>query len=194
MFAHGVSIESGATFIPVKIPSLIHGNVGESEKSISNLFQDAKKRAPAILFLDEIDSLFSSEDGELNAKMCAQLTSELDNLDVFSDRVVILAATNHVESIMPSLIRSGRIERLIKVDLPSEQDRNEILKMILDSLPIQSDQILDLEDLVNQTEGLTGSQLNELVRRSFLDSHSKNKIFTQKDIIYELHNLYRGET
>jgi SpoVK/Ycf46/Vps4 family AAA+-type ATPase len=116
LLAKSVSIESGATFIPVQIPELVKSHVGESEKAISSIFRKAIDNSPSVLFLDEIDAIFTSKDSsDLNSKLVSQLISEIDDLTIDS-QVVVLAATNYIDAIDSLLLESGKnYKRLIMI-------------------------------------------------------------------------------
>ena len=169
LLAKQAANKSGAKFVVVKIPDLVKSHVGESEKAIGVIFQKAKQSAPCILFLDEIDALFSGTTSDLNAKVCSQFCYELDQLDVIEDKVTILAATNHKERINQSILSSNRMDRSIYIGLPSSSDRQEIIKMGLarTTLPMDIDNAV-ISQLVTRTEGMTGSDIQEFLRKAFM--------------------------
>jgi hypothetical protein len=170
LLAQSVAQESGATFMAIQISQLVKSLVGESEKAIANLFRKAKELgSPCLLFLDEIDAMFSSSGGDLKMKMCSQIISELDGLES-KDQIVVLCATNYIEGVDSSLLRSGRIDRRILVGPPTFQDRLEIISLLLSNLKIAKSIDIDVTFLAKESEGFTGSTLNECIRRACLSA------------------------
>ncbi|KAH6561654.1 hypothetical protein BASA60_011433 [Batrachochytrium salamandrivorans] len=164
LIAHAVAKDSGSDFIVLSLPELVHGHVGDSEKALAGAFREARKRAPCVMFLDEIDALFQKRDsgGDLNTKLVAQIAIELDSMAWNDSSVVFLAATNHAEIMDPVLVRSGRFDRLIFVGAPSYSDRLAILQLLTKEITIDS--TVDLAAIAKVTEGKTGAYLRELVQ------------------------------
>ncbi|KAI8897349.1 P-loop containing nucleoside triphosphate hydrolase protein [Globomyces pollinis-pini] len=168
MLAKSVAVESGAAFLPVSVPSLIKGEIGESEKAIANLFAEARSMSPCIVFLDEIDSIFSNRVGmgDLALKLYAQLVAELDLIGNDLSQIMILATTNHIEQIDPGLLRSGRLDRIIHISLPTYTDRKDILRVIFAASKIRID--FSFEHIAELMEGMSGSDIYECIRRATL--------------------------
>lgn len=187
MFAKCVAEESRSTFYPISMQNLVKGYIGESEKQIEKIFNDARKTQPSIIFIDEFESLFSNRDNEsdLTLKVYSQLVFELYTSRINHDRLHLLAATNHIEMIEPSLLVSGRIDRLIKLDLPSYSDRLEIIRLCSSKYQITCD--FDDEAIASATEGMNCSEICEILRRAALkaiDSGAK----TLNNMHFELEN------
>ncbi|KAJ3275263.1 hypothetical protein HDV01_000990 [Terramyces sp. JEL0728] len=175
LFAKCLAGEAGTNFIAVSISRIIKGEVGESEKAIQTLFEEARSTAPSIIFFDEVDAFFTDRTrDDLSNKLYSQLVSEIDHLNQ-NELVSVLAATNHMEIIAPSLIRPGRIDRLIHVDYPNEFDRKEILCILFNQEKLEIS-TLQIDEFVIQTVGMSCADLNEFVRRVRLErlSHTSN--------------------
>ncbi|KAJ8327712.1 hypothetical protein O5D80_004049 [Batrachochytrium dendrobatidis] len=167
LIARAVAKESGAEFMVLSLSDLVHGHIGDSEKALAEAFKNARKRAPCIMFLDEIDSIFQQKEsgGDLNVKLVAQISVELDSMAWDTASVVFLAATNHPEILDATLMRSGRFDRLIYIGLPLLSDRLSILQKVTNGMLL--DPTLDLEYVARECQGRTGADLKELVQRAW---------------------------
>lgn len=184
LLAKQAAKKSGANFVVVRIPDLVKSYVGESEKAIGDIFQKAKQSAPCILFLDEIDALFSGTTSDLNAKVCIQFCYELDQLNVIEDKVTVLAATNHKEKINQSILSSSRMDRSIYIGMPSSNDRQEIIKFGLARTKLTMD--IDntvISQLVTRTEAMTGSDIQEFLRKAFMKYMQMNNCRGRQEIV-----------
>mmetsp|Transcript_6827 Transcript_6827/g.16640 ORF Transcript_6827/g.16640 Transcript_6827/m.16640 type:complete len:466 (+) Transcript_6827:232-1629(+) len=171
MMAKAVATESGLNFISIKGPELLSKYVGESEKAVRSAFKRAQACAPSVIFFDEIDALASSRGRASSGaedRVLAQLLTELDGVEGIDDRVVVLAATNRPDLIDPSLLRPGRMDRLVYVGLPTEDERKEILGIHLRDVPTSESKNEVAEFLSSRTDGLSGAELAGLVRESAL--------------------------
>ncbi|CAG8454143.1 2996_t:CDS:10 [Diversispora eburnea] len=164
LLAKAVSTESSAHFIPVSIPDLI-----KSEKAIENIFKIARQCSPCIIFLDELEALFGNREfsGGLGKKLISQLLLELDQLDTVDQGIVILSATNSPGSIDPSLLRPGRLDRLVYVQPPNFKERKSILT-ILSNTKIKISNEVNLDEIANRTENFTGADIKGLLQRAAL--------------------------
>ncbi|MBF0529129.1 MAG: AAA family ATPase [Deltaproteobacteria bacterium] len=169
LMAKALGAETGLTFIQISGPILFSKWLGESEKSIHDIFKKAKQSAPCLLFFDEIDALVSRRGSgtELGAmeRVTSQFFNELDNLSEFS-QVVVLAATNREDLIDPALMRSGRLDFVLSFPLPDQEGRLEILKVHTREKPLGPD--VDIMQLARETEGLSGSDLSYICQRATL--------------------------
>lgn len=166
MLARAVAHESSAAFIYVSGPEIIQKFYGESEARLRQTFEDASRRAPCIIFFDEIDSLAPKRDrveGEVEKRVVAQLLSLMDGLKSRGD-VIVMAATNRPNSIDPALRRPGRFDREIVIGIPNAKARREILEIHARGMPLASD--VDLAELAETTHGFTGADLNALCREA----------------------------
>jgi transitional endoplasmic reticulum ATPase len=164
LLARAIAGETGVNFISAAGPELLDRYVGESEKAVRELFERARQTAPTVLFLDEIDAVTGVRgDGEVTDRIVSQLLAELDGI-VDNPHVVVLAATNRKDTIDPALLRPGRLESHVEVPLPDEAARREILHVHTDEKPLADD--VDLDALAADTDGLSGADLEALVREA----------------------------
>ena len=166
LLARAVAHEADAAFIYVSGPEIIQKFYGESEAQLRKIFDDARKRAPCIIFFDEINSLAPKRDrveGEVEKRVVAQLLALMDGLKSRGD-VIVMAATNRPNSIDPALRRPGRFDREIAIGIPNEHARREILEIYARGMPLSEG--VDLADLAATTHGFTGADLNALCREA----------------------------
>ncbi|CAG8438902.1 5150_t:CDS:10 [Acaulospora morrowiae] len=174
LLAKAVTTESSVHFIPVSIPDLVKSEVGESEKIIASMFKIARRCSPCIIFLDELDALFGNRESSssFGRKLVSQLLLELDELDLVDQGVVILAATNNPEAIDPSLLRSGRLDRLVYVQPPNFEERKSIFT-ILSNAKTRFSNNVDIDELAEKTVNFTGADIQGLVQRAALLAFKK---------------------
>ncbi|WP_244427148.1 CDC48 family AAA ATPase [Methyloferula stellata] len=166
LLARAVAHEADAAFIYVSGPEIIQKFYGESEAQLRKIFDDARKRAPCIIFFDEIDAVAPKRDrveGEVEKRVVAQLLALMDGLKSRGD-VIVMAATNRPNSIDPALRRPGRFDREIAIGIPNEHARREILQIYARGMPLAEG--VDLADLAATTHGFTGADLNALCREA----------------------------
>ena len=161
LLAKAVASESEANFISIKGPELLSKWVGESEQGVREVFRKAKQTAPTVIFFDEIDSIASTRsandsDSGVTKRVVNQLLTEMDGLEELED-VAIIAATNRPDILDAGLMRPGRFDRHIKVDLPNEDARLSIFKVHTESMPLADD--VSLEKLAKQTDGYVGADI-----------------------------------
>jgi len=168
LLAKAVANESGVNFISIKGPQLISRYVGESERGVRETFRTAKRAAPTILFLDEIDSLVprrgsSSTDAHVTERVISQFLTEMDGIEELKG-VVVLAATNRLDLVDPAILRSGRFDLLFELPAPDEQTRLEIFRIHTKDKPLSEE--VDLKELAKQTDGRTGSDIEFIARKA----------------------------
>ncbi|KAK9722690.1 hypothetical protein K7432_002501 [Basidiobolus ranarum] len=175
LLAKAVATESSANFLPVLIPDLIKSEIGESEKALANIFRVAKRCSPCIVFLDELEALFGKREsaGNLGKKLISQLLLELDELNAVENGVVILAATNHPESIDKSILRPGRLDRLVYVPPPNLEERANILRIHLRKFPLEES--FSFEDLAGMTSSYTGADLSAVARQAGIHALKRSR-------------------
>ena len=167
LLARATAGEVGAAFLNVAIDQILDMWFGNSEAKLSALFDEARRRAPAVLFFDELEAIGGSRQQIRQGPgrtLVNQLLAEMDGVDSANDRLLVMAATNapwHVDS---ALLRPGRFDRVQFVPPPDASARGEILRLNLRRRPTASD--LDLRGLVDQSDGLSGADLADLVERS----------------------------
>ncbi len=168
LLAKAVASESEANFISIKGPELLSKWVGESEQGVREVFRKAKQTAPTVIFFDEIDSIASTRsandsDSGVTKRVVNQLLTEMDGLEELED-VAIIAATNRPDILDAGLMRPGRFDRHIKVDLPNEDARLSIFKVHTECMPLADD--VSLEKLAKQTDGYVGADIEAVCREA----------------------------
>ncbi|MDP3727830.1 MAG: AAA family ATPase, partial [bacterium] len=139
LLAKAVANESDATFLLINGPEVVSKFVGEAEKKIREKFEEAEKKAPSILFIDEIDAIASKREesyGEVEKRMVAQLLATMDGMQE-RGKVIVIAATNRPNSIDPALRRPGRFDREIVIGVPSKEGRLNVLKIHTRNMPLK---------------------------------------------------------
>ncbi len=171
LLAKAVASESEANFISIKGPELLSKWVGESEKAVRQVFKKARQVAPAIIFIDEIDSLFPRRgtglDSGVTERVVSQMLTEIDGIQPLRD-IVVIGATNRPDLIDPAILRPGRLERLIYVGPPDLQARHEILKVLTKKMPLAED--VDLWRIATMTDRFSGADLAALVREAAMSA------------------------
>ncbi len=164
LLAKAVATESEANFISVRGPELLSKWVGESERAVREVFRRARQASPCIIFFDEVDALAPTRgmggESMVTERVVSQLLTELDGIQALSG-VVVLAATNRIDMVDPSLLRAGRFDKLIFVGMPDKAARLSILKIHSVGKPLTAD--VDFEALVDLTEGLSGADLASVI-------------------------------
>ncbi|MDO6414005.1 CDC48 family AAA ATPase [Sphingomonas sp. BIUV-7] len=168
--ARAVANESHAHFFLINGPEIMGSAYGESEKRLREIFEEATKNAPSIIFIDEIDSIAPKRGqttGEAEKRLVAQLLTLMDGLEPRAN-LVIIAATNRPEALDEALRRPGRFDREIVIGVPDERGRREILGIHARGMPL-GDQV-DLDELARQTYGFVGADLAALAREAAIEA------------------------
>jgi len=168
LLARAVATESEANFISIKGPEVFSKWVGESEKAIREVFRKARMAAPAVIFLDEIDSLtprrgMGMSDSGVSERVISQLLTEMDGITSLQD-IVVVAATNRPDMVDSAVLRPGRFDRLIYVPEPDEKSRLQIFKLYTKGMPIAND--VDLNPLTTATKYYSGADIESLCREA----------------------------
>ena len=165
LIARAVASEVDAYFETIDGPEIVSKYKGESEEQLRGAFERARENAPAILFLDEIDSIAGSrdDDADMENRVVAQLLTLLDGLEQ-REEVIVIGATNRVDSIDQALRRGGRFDREIEIGVPGEEGRREILDVHTRNMPLAED--VDLDALASRTHGFVGADIGSLVREA----------------------------
>jgi transitional endoplasmic reticulum ATPase len=168
LLAKAVATESEANFITIKGPEVFSKWVGESEKAIREVFRKARMAAPAVVFLDEIDSItprrgLGMSDSGVSERVISQLLTEMDGITTLQD-IVVIAATNRPDMVDSAVLRPGRFDRLIYVPEPNEKSRLQIFKIYTKGMPISGD--VDLNPLVIGTKYYSGADIESLCREA----------------------------
>lgn len=166
LLAKAVANESRANFISVKGPELLNKYVGESERAVRQVFVRARSSVPCVIFFDELDALVPKRDDALSESSARVVNTLLTELDGLSNRqgIYVIAATNRPDIIDPAMLRPGRLETLLFVDLPEEAERAEILQTLLRNLSIPYTDAI--ADVARSCEGFSGADLESLLRRA----------------------------
>ena len=166
LLAKAAANASHANFIGIKGPALISKWVGESERGVREIFRRARGAAPCVVFLDEIDALAPARggggDSRVMERVVGALLTEIDGMEELHG-VVVLGATNRIDIIDPAILRPGRFDLILPLQLPDIRERREILRVHLRGKPAAPD--LDLDVLAAQSEGFSGAQIEAVCRK-----------------------------
>jgi transitional endoplasmic reticulum ATPase len=166
LLAKAVASETNANFYTIGGPEIMSKYYGESEEKLRNLFQQAEKNAPSIIFIDEIDSIAPKREevsGEVERRIVAQLLSLMDGMSS-RGKVVVIGATNRVNAIDPALRRPGRFDREIEIGVPDRNGRLEVLQIHTRGMPLAKD--VNLEKLADISHGFVGADLQSLAKEA----------------------------
>lgn len=166
LLAKAVANESDANFILLNGPEIMSKFYGESEKKIRNIFEEAEKTAPAIIFIDEIDAIAPKREdvsGEVERRVVSQILTMMDGLKS-RGKVIVIGATNRVNALDPALRRPGRFDREIEAGVPSKEGRLAVLKIHTRGMPLAKD--VKLEKIAGMTHGFVGADLEALCKES----------------------------
>jgi transitional endoplasmic reticulum ATPase len=165
LIARAVANEVDAFFRSISGPEIVSKYKGESEQRLREAFEEAAANAPAVLFIDEIDSIAGArdDDADMENRVVAQLLTLMDGLAA-DEGVVVVGATNRVDSVDPALRRGGRFDREIEVGVPDETGRREILAVHTRSMPLAEE--VDLDRLAARTHGFVGADIASLAREA----------------------------
>jgi transitional endoplasmic reticulum ATPase len=168
--ARAVANETEARFFHIAGPEIMGSRYGESEQRLREVFQEAAQNAPAIIFIDEIDSIAPKREqvtGEVERRIVAQLLTLMDGLEP-RQNVVVIGATNRRDAIDEALRRPGRFDREIIIGVPDQPGRREILGIHTRGMPLAAD--VDLDAIARTTYGFVGADLGALVREAAMDA------------------------
>jgi len=166
LLARAVANESDANFFSINGPEIMSKFYGESEARLREIFQQAEKNSPAIIFIDELDAIAPKREevtGEVERRVVAQLLALLDGL-TGRGNVIVIGATNRPNALDPALRRPGRFDREIEIGIPDKQGRHEILQIHTRGMPLT--QNVDLRRLSETTHGYTGADMAALGRET----------------------------
>lgn len=207
LLAKAVAAQARANFIAVNGPELLSKWVGAAEQAVRDLFTKARQAAPCVVFVDEIDTLAPARgrfqgDSGVSDRVVGQLLTELDGLQGCAN-VLLIGATNRPEALDPALLRAGRLDLQLKIDLPNQVNRLAILQVHNGDRPLEN---VDLSDWATQTEGWNGADLALLSNQAALEAVRRFRSQPQSDLntiritsadfitAYELIANQKGET
>jgi proteasome regulatory subunit len=187
LLAKAVATESNATFISLVASELVQKYIGEGARIVRELFALARKKAPAIVFIDEVDAIAARRleigtSGEREVhRTLMQLLAELDGFKPL-DRVKVIAATNRIDILDPAILRPGRFDRIIEVPLPNKKGRIEIFKIHTRKLKIKGE--VDYELLADLTEGFSGAEIKlSVVEAGYIAIREGRLYVTMDDLL-----------
>ncbi|GAA0457299.1 CDC48 family AAA ATPase [Halococcus dombrowskii] len=170
LIAKAVANEIDAHFETISGPEIMSKYYGESEEQLREMFDNAEENEPAIVFIDEIDSIAPKRDetsGDVERRVVAQLLSLMDGLEE-RGQVTVIAATNRVDAIDPALRRGGRFDREIEIGVPDKEGRKEILQVHTRGMPLADG--IDLDTYAESTHGFVGSDIESLAKESAMNA------------------------
>ncbi len=174
LLARAVASESEARFFHIAGPEIMGRYYGESEERLREIFDEAQQNAPAIIFIDEIDSIAPKREdasGETERRVVAQLLTLLDGLEP-RQNVVVIGATNRIDAIDEALRRPGRFDREIVIGVPDQDGRRQILSIHTRGMPLTED--VNLDELARMTYGFVGADMAALTREAAIESLRRN--------------------
>ena len=174
LIARAVANEVDATFITIDGPEIMSKYKGESEERLRDVFDRASEESPAIVFFDELDSIAGKRDdgGDVENRVVGQLLSLMDGLDARGD-VIVIGATNRVDSLDPALRRGGRFDREIEIGVPGESGRRQILDVHTRRMPLADD--VDLDRIASRTHGFVGSDIEGLAQEAAMTALRRSR-------------------
>jgi cell division protease FtsH len=181
--AKAIAGEAGVPFFSVSGSDFVEMYVGVGAKRVRKLFKNARKKAPCIIFIDEIDAVGTKRGNDNNSEKDQTINSLLNELDGFSgsEGVIVITATNRIEDLDPALIRPGRFDKHIAINLPDQRDRTEILKVHAQNKKFSDD--VNFEELSKLTIGFAGAGLEALLNEATILAVTRNhKEVTKEDV------------
>nr|MDO8079672.1 CDC48 family AAA ATPase [Candidatus Freyarchaeota archaeon] len=169
LLAKAVANESDAYFISLNGPEIMSKFYGESEAKIREIFEEAEKNAPAIIFIDELDSIAPKREevtGEVERRVVAQLLALMDGLKG-RGRVIVIGATNRPNSLDPALRRPGRFDREIEIGIPDRNGRKEVLQVHTRAMPLAEN--ANIDELADRTHGFVGADIAAVAREAAMN-------------------------
>lgn len=169
LIAKAVANEVNAYFETISGPEIVSKYKGDSEERLRETFEDASHNSPAIVFVDEIDSIGGSrnDDADMENRIVTQLLTLMDGIGT-RDEVIVIGATNRVDALDPALRRGGRFDREIEIGVPDEPGRREILDVHTRGMPLADD--VDLDRIATRTHGFVGADIRSLATEAAMNS------------------------
>ena len=183
LLAKAVAHETNANFYTIGGPEIMSKFYGESEERLREIFKKAEENAPAIIFIDEIDSIAPKREevsGEVERRVVAQLLSLMDGMSS-RGKVVVIGATNRINAIDPALRRPGRFDREMEIGVPDRDGRLEILQIHTRGMPLEKD--VDLGVIANMSHGFVGADLQSVAKEAGI--RALRKVLPEIDLTTE---------
>ena len=196
LLARAVAGESDVPFFSVAGSSFVEMFVGVGSSRVRSLFAAAKKQQPCLVFIDELDSIGKTRGPAITGgheereQTLNQLLTEMDGFEQ-NDKIIVLAATNRPDVLDPALLRPGRFDRKIVINLPDIQEREEILKIHCRNKPLDSK--VNLREVAERTPGFSGADLANLVNEAaILAAKKEAKVIRQNDLLVSIEKVLLG--
>nr|WP_319374375.1 CDC48 family AAA ATPase [uncultured Methanobacterium sp.] len=170
LLAKAVASESGSNFVAINGPEVMSKFVGEAEKKIREIFEEAAENAPTVIFIDEIDAIAPKREevtGEVERRVVAQILALMDGLKE-RGKVIVIGATNRPDALDQALRRPGRFDREIELRVPDREGRMEILEIHTRAMPLSDD--VNISKLAETTHGFVGADLAALCREAAMNA------------------------
>ena len=186
LLAKAVAGEAGVPFFTISGSDFVEMFVGVGASRVRDLFEEAKKNAPCIIFIDEIDAVARRRGTGMGGghdereQTLNQLLVEMDGFGV-NEGIIVMAATNRVDILDPAILRPGRFDRTVMVGRPDVQGREEILKVHAKGKPLSED--IDLKQIAQTTAGFTGADLENLLNEAAILAAKENRIYLKQEDI-----------
>ena len=186
LLAKAVAGEAGVPFFTISGSDFVEMFVGVGASRVRDLFQDAKKNAPCIIFIDEIDAVARRRGSGLGGghdereQTLNQMLVEMDGFGV-NEGIIVMAATNRKDILDPAILRPGRFDRNVVVGRPDVKGREEILKVHARNKPLGDD--VDLKQIAQTTSGFTGADLENLLNEAAILAAKENRVYIQQSDI-----------
>lgn len=196
LLAKAVAGESNVPFFYVSGSSFIELFVGVGSSRVRDLFEGAKKQQPCLIFIDELDSIGKirgasfSGGNEEREQTLNQLLTEMDGFEK-NDKIIVLGATNRVDVLDPALLRPGRFDRKVIIDLPDIKEREDILRIHSKGKPLGAD--IDLREVAERTPGFSGADLENVINEAaILTAKNEEKVVSQKNVLESIEKVLLG--
>ncbi|MHA1234789.1 MAG: AAA family ATPase, partial [Promethearchaeota archaeon] len=168
LLLRAISNESEAFSISINGPEIMSKFYGESEKKLRELFKKAENNSPAIIFIDNIDVVAPKREektGDVEKRVVAQLISLIDGLHSRGE-VIVIGITNKIESLEPALLSPGRFDRIIEINLPEENSREEIFRIHTRSMPLEKS--VSIKELAKNTQNFSGADITGVCKEALI--------------------------
>ena len=188
LLAKAVAGEAGVPFFSISGSDFVEMFVGVGASRVRDLFEDAKKNAPCIIFIDEIDAVARRRGTGMGGghdereQTLNQLLVEMDGFGV-NEGIIVMAATNRVDILDPAILRPGRFDRRVAVGVPDVRGREEILRVHAKGKPLGDD--VDLKQIAQTTAGFTGAELENLLNEAAIHAAKANRVYLMQEDIKE---------
>lgn len=194
MLAKAVANELKAKYFQVNGPEFVEKFVGVGPSRVRELFQEAKKHHPSVIFIDEIDAIGTKRDGNQNSEVRNTLNQLLIELsEIQNKQVLVIASTNHQSILDPALVRSGRFDYKINIELPDIEGRKEIIRIKTKDISMDKNLIINLDDLARSMYQMSGADIEDVFQKAQISALKANRTFiTYKDVLESIERVILG--